>query len=552
MRAPPPVPGFARHLLLLWRMRVDSALGARRGPGRLFAVAGYLASALPALPLAAGGYALLTWSPIARSHLWPRLFYDLLAFVTFCVWVAWPVMSARVDDHSELRRFLAFPITPWRLLVASSLATLVEPLGLVLTAPLLGATFGYLSLLDLSPWAALPHLAAFLVLCVAWSRAALHLVIGVLRRRRGAQAIGGFFAVVVAVSLLIPPVDTSWLEGAGGTLGGVSPEFALQAALGLSRVPTGYLGEGLRTLAAGSLRGALLEWGLLAAFAGVGLYYAWRLLLEFRDVSGRRGAGSVRVRRGLRPFARTRSVLATLVVREALDLWRNPRARLLAFVPLLLAVLIRVFSGRDLILHLVPARADAWLMGGLVLYAAIVFGTTFAQNIFGYDDRGFALYLSAPVDLGTVARAKNLVHGATALLMALGFTVFYRLYFGAGGLFDAAAALLAVATVVPILTASGNVTSALWPVRYHTTLDRRDRQPRAAMLFGLSSAGLGVAPWAAVLGRLGEGPLGASHLAVLAAVALVAWIVAGLTHRRAVRLLVRRREAILQAISRDG
>ncbi|RMF82985.1 MAG: hypothetical protein D6739_07925 [Nitrospirae bacterium] len=28
-------------------------------------------------------------------------------------------------------------------------------------------------------------------------------------------------------------------------------------------------------------------------------------------------------------------------------------------------------------------------------------------------------------------------------------------------------------------------------MRYHTTLDRRDRQPRAAMLFGLSSAGRG-------------------------------------------------------------
>jgi ABC-2 type transport system permease protein len=81
----------------------------------------------------------------------------------------------------------------------------------------------------------------------------------------------------------------------------------------------------------------------------------------------------------------------------------------LAAVPFVLGILLRLLSGRDLFVFFLGQTADAWVLSGLTMYGAILLGSTFSQNSFAYDGHGFAVFVTAPLDLGLVLRAKNLV-----------------------------------------------------------------------------------------------------------------------------------------------
>ena len=70
------------------------------------------------------------------------------------------------------------------------------------------------------------------------------------------------------------------------------------------------------------------------------------------------------------------------------------------------------------------------------------------------------------------------------------------------------------------------------------------------MALGVAAAALGSAPFAAVL-KSGTGPVGWTHAGLLAAAALPGWALYAATWPTACRILVARREAILQAVTRD-
>jgi ABC-2 type transport system permease protein len=431
-------------------------------------------------------------------------------------------------------------------------ASLFEPRALVFYAPLTGAALGYASVNALrAPWLAVVLYVLFALLCAAWSRVALYAVINVLREKHSAEIMGGGLVLFLLAASFIPPVDTSWLTAVGEAgVGGLDMSLIINAAVALGRVPPGFFGDALGQLAWGRLRVALLEAGGLAFFTAVGMGVAYALLLRFHRQVGRAGPG--RKESGdTDPFARTRTRFSTLVMREALDLWRNPRARLLASVPFILAILLKLLSGRDLFVYMLGASADAWLMGGLCIYGAVVIASTFSQNTFAYDGQGFAIFLAAPLDLGDVLRAKNRVQGAAALGMAVLVAVFYRVYFGFGTAVDLACALAAVAAVVPVLLAAGNFLSLYFPVKFHASLKRRDKVPLTASMLGIVAASAGCMPfgWALRLaGREGPGWQTAA-MVVLCAGLNVALYRAVLP--LALRLLEVRREVVLHAVTRE-
>ncbi|MEW6430828.1 MAG: hypothetical protein AB1730_04910 [Myxococcota bacterium] len=545
-------PGFFAHLWLLWGLRLR--IGANRGvPSRWWLpAAAFALSSAPALVLAVTFFGLMQVTAVAESELWPDFILRLLSFVTTCVWVTWPVLSAGVDDHSELSRYAAFPISGFRLMLASTVASLFEPRALVFYGPLVGASLGYV----VARPPAYPLLvgacfAVYVLMNAALSRVGLNVVLNVLRQQRSAELLGGGFAVTLVVASFIPPVDTSWLLNLGKAGVAAVPDTLVEdAALALGRFPTGYFAHALTMAWAHRPLRALADLFGLSVFLAFALWVAWRLLRRFHEQTGR-GSGFAGVNRASNPFARTKTLFGTLAVREALDLWHNPRARLLAAVPFVLGILLKLLSGRDLFVFFLGDTADAWFLGGLCVYGAIVLGSTFSQNAFAYDGHGFSAFLSSPVDLGLVLRAKNLVHAAAGALLAVAAGLFYVVYFGHGTALDVACAFASVATLIPTVLTAGNFLSVFFPVKFHANLKRRDKLPFIASMLGVAAAGAGTAPMAWALRA--RGPAGPTWetLAVVAGAAVLAWLVYWRSLPFSVALLLRRREAVLQAVTRE-
>jgi ABC-2 type transport system permease protein len=550
--APPrKAPGFLEHLWLLWGLRLNIAFNRGKAGRHWLATAAFIGSSAPGFFLGVGAWRLMHNRFIANSATWPDFIVNLLCFVTCCTWVTWPVLSAGVDDHSEVSRYAAFPISSFRLLVASTLASLFEPRALVIFAPLIGAALGYADVRELvwGPLAVLTFVA-FAFFNAALSRVGLYVVLNVLRQQRSAELIGGFFVLFLVAASFIPPIDTSWLFAAGQIQTAVPDSLIADAALALGRVPSGWFGHCLLALWGGYKASALADLVGLIELTILAMVVAYGLLLDFHRQSGRIGPSSGQTRAS-NPFEKTPDRFATLVVREAVDLWHNPRARLLASVPFVLAILIKLLSGRDLFVFFLGATADAWVLGGLSLYGAIVIASTFSQNTFAYDGHGFLVFLSAPVDLGQVLKAKNAVHAGAAVLLAVLCGAFYVVYFGHGTVVDVAVAFAAVGALLPVLLTAGNFLSLYFPVKFHANLKRRDKLPFAASMLGVAAASVGSGPYGFLLRAAGKGGPTPTTVLLLLVCAVVNWGIWYALMPLAIRLLKQRREIVLRAVTRD-
>jgi ABC-2 type transport system permease protein len=546
-------PAFLTQLGLLWGLQLRTGLNRGRPGGWWLQALALGLSVLPGVALALAAYRLLGAEAVRDSPVWPDFLLRLLCFVTTCVGVAWPVLSAGVDDHAELSRYAAFPISSLRLLLASTLASVVEPRALVFLGPLVGATLGALAARPPAHPALLALVfAAYVLFNAALSRVGLYLVLSVLRQARSAELLGGGFAVALALASVIPPVDTSWLVRLGQAGAAAVPDTLLaDATLALGRFPTGRFAHALSASAQGRLQPVVDDLGLLVALTSVALVVAHGLLLDFHRQAGRGGARTARQRRA-NPFARSRSLFTTLVLREALDLWHNPRFRLVLAVPFVLGILLKLLSARALLVFALGDAADAWALGGACVYGAVVLTATFSQNAFAYDGQGLVLLLTSPVELGQVLRAKNLVHGGAGAALAAGVGVFYLASFGPAGLAEVAVAAAWVATVLPVVLAAGNFLSVSFPVKFHVSLQRRDRLPFAASMLGVAAAGAGAWPLFAALRLAGTARPGALVLLAGGVSCAVAWGLYLASWPLAVARLGRRRELVLQAVTRDS
>lgn len=544
------LPSFAEQLRLLWALRLTIGLNRSGRGSRLLAIAGFLASSAPALFLAGSAYQLMHHPVIATSEHWGDFIVRLLCFVTSCGWVVWPVLSAGVDDHSELSRYASLPISGGRLMAASALASLFEPRAFVFFGPLVGAIAGYLHVHGGSFVLAAVGLIAFALLNAAVARIGLHAMLNVLKQPRSVELMGGAFVLTLVACSFIPPIDVSWLWQLQGNVQAVPDTIIADAALALGRFPTGWLGHGVTALSQGRWYLALadlfgiVELTLIAGAVGYGL------LLDFHRQSGRGGiVGSSA--RSANPFATSRSRFAALVTREAVDLWHNPRARLLVSVPFILSILLKLLSARALFAYFLGDSVDLWLMGSLCLYGAVVIASTFSQNTFGYDGHGFVAFVAAPLPLGDVLKAKNLVHAVAGVGLAVAEAVFYAVYFGRGDVLTVTCSVTAALALTPILITAGNFLSLVYPVKFHANLRRRDKLPFAASMLGVAAASLGSAPfvWSARL--LGTQAPSAQTLAMLCLSAGLGWWLYRVTLPTALSLLQRRREAVLAAVTRE-
>jgi ABC-2 type transport system permease protein len=178
-------------------------------------------------------------------------------------------------------------------------------------------------------------------------------------------------------------------------------------------------------------------------------------------------------------------------------------------------------------------------------------GSTFSQNAFAYDGHGFSAFVAAPIELGLVLRAKNLVHAIAAAGLAVLVAIFYVIYFRHGSPLDVVLALASVATLIPTILTVGNALSLYFPVKFHANLKRRDKLPFLASMIGVGAAGVGTWPMAWALRQCGQSGPTLASLAFVMGAATVAWGVYALTLPLAVGKLVARRELILRAVTRE-
>ena len=538
--------------MLLWKLRLTIGLNRGAKSQWWLAIAAFLFSSAPAVVLALGFFGLIRLSSTLELEIWPDFILRLLSFVTTCVWVTWPVLSAGVDDHSELSRYSAYPISSLRLMLASTLASLAEPRSLVFYGPLVGATLGYFTIREVQyPWLIAIGFAAYVMFNAALSRVGLHVVLMVLRQQRSAELIGAGFFISLVVASFIPPVDTSWLFEIGKVGVQAVPDTIVEdATRALGRFPTGFFAHSLWVAAVGEGVRALSDVMALIELTIIAMVIAWGLLIDFHRNSGRGGTLSTS-ERASNPFVAPKTLFGTLVVREAVDLWHNFCVCLLVAVSFVLGILFKLLSGRALFAFFLGATTDAWLLGGLCVYGAIVMGSTFSQNAFAYDGHGFSAFVVAPIDLGLVLRAKNVVHASAGAGLAALVAIFYVAYFRNGGPLDVALALASVTTLIPVVLTVGNALSLYFPVKFHANLKRRDKLPFIASMIGVGAAGVGTWPLAWALRQCGQaGPTILSLVFVLGAAAM-AWGVYAVTLPVAVGKLIARRELILRAVTRE-
>ena len=555
--APRPLPFFG-HLGLIWRLRLTVAANRfRSAAGAAPVVLGGLALGSVSLGLGWGAFAMLSAPAVAASPLWSSFLLRMTVFLLSAVFVTWPVLSAGVDEHTELSRFATFPIRPWRLFAASSVSALFEPRAVVFYPIVVGAALGYAAHRPFPPLQGALLVFAYLCFNVAWGRAGLTLVLNVLRHRRSAEILGVLFLGVLFLATLAPPipVDIGWIyalfEQGGAAVAALGDRLAIAQAASevIGRTPPGLLAVGLEEAAGGwSILAGLRVFELLF-WALVGSAFSFWLLLRFYRGTAR-PAPPRRERAWIGSGARG-GAFGALVEREASDWLRNPKARLLCSVPFFLCILLKLVSARELAAAFFGEATDLWLLWVLCTYAGLVVGANFAQNIFAYDGAGLALLWAAPVRLGTIVAAKNLVHGAGALLVSLLLTAFYGLYVHPFGPASAAAALLALLAQVPVLLAAGNFLSVLAPRKFHASLRRRDRPPALATFGGLAAAAFSVAPTAALIRGLGREAPGAATLAALFGLALLGWLAYWRLLPRACGLLETRRERVLRQVMRE-
>jgi ABC-2 type transport system permease protein len=545
---PPPPPGACQHLWLLWQLRVLLARGGLSTPlTTIPAMGGLVVLAAFGVGAFRGMRALVLSQALADDPLLDAFLVLLVGFVSTTMWVTWPVLTATVDDAAELSRFAMFPLPPQRIFLASVLAALLEPRTMPVWGALAGAAVALVERgLASAPLALVSTLMLGLV-GVVWGRAGLHALLHLLRQRRSAEAMGAGLVLLLCCAAFVPPPDLSWLrEVAQG-------EPNMDRALLTGAVATFTL------LPAGAWAWTLLRGGSSAAFglaylslaAIAGHLVAFQLLVNFhrragRSLPQREPEASERSRR----FAGS-SVLAVLVERELRDLALQPRVRLMIALPFFLGILLKLVGARELATALVGDTADAWLLGGLTSYASLVLAAGLAQNAFGFDGTGATLLLGAPVTSRTILLAKNLAHASLALVVGAAIVLFGACWVTR----PPAATVLFAAVQLPyqlaLLIAAGNVLSVAAPKRFHASLRRRDRPAAAVTAAGLMVAGLAVAPGAALLRASGEGGPGLREIGLLvgaAAVALAAWWMA---LDGAVRLLDRRRPALLRALARQ-
>lgn len=521
------------RLRLGWR-RLRGRGGAAEGAAQLV----LFALAVPAAVALAVALGLGSWRAARAGSAQASV---ALGAILFGLWQTWTAVGVTVSERDalDLRRMLVYPVAPRRVYLLALVASLVaDPLSLTWLL-LLGGVVAGAAVARPGAWILL--LAVALLLFAAATVALVALLqelLARLARRR--------FAREIALAAGLAGWLGFALSGARGA-GAIRTAFPTLARLRWILYPPALAHAAATRLYAGAPARALPWLGLLALAAVATGWLAYRVALGAARAGGEATLAPARRAGPARSLFPER--LGPLFEKEARQLARHPAVRVFALALPALAALAGWKAPLRLQGDLAPLSAALPLFF-LAVYVHLGL-QAFWVNPLAWERGGARTFYLAPIAPGAALAAKNLALLACATLVFLASETAYAAAAGWPEAWAVAGALALELGLAPVLYGLGNLVGILWPRAAPVGAQRSGAlSPLAAV------AGMGIVSGAAVL--FGVPVLLALLLDRLWAVPVL-WAALGLggavawraTLPAAGRLLTRRREAVLAAVTGD-
>lgn len=422
-------------------------------------------------------------APPLYACFWLSAFFSLLL----------PLLLSSGASGIDTSRLVGFPISRWRLFGLTWASAFLGP-DHVFVYPMLLATLCALAFT--APSLGVAEVLIFLLvplILVTWAVAAVHLVQGIMRQRRGKELLGMLGLGALVTASVLPAFIGSGYE--------TDPE---QGAAALSRyshalavlaqvTPPNLAAQGILAAQADASAEVARCLGALLLWLALGLVAAWQV---FRWNLGAASRGSTTSsghaeRLGLPSLRRLLPFLPDVVLavasKELRYLLRSSAGRFnFVMLPLLCSVMLVVFRPQADSVVLGFQSAETLALHGLLLYS-LFFTNNFVSNAAGWEGPGFKLYLLAPVPFRQVLFGKNLgvwIYATSlyALVIAT-WCVFHGL--PSAGVLGSTAIMFGGAML--LFTASGNFASLAFPVaRDISAMKSQPSQP--AILISVATA----------------------------------------------------------------
>ncbi|MBZ5726539.1 MAG: hypothetical protein LAP87_16255 [Acidobacteriia bacterium] len=474
--------------------------------------------------------------------------YLPIGFLAVCFyWQVIPILSASMGSALDMRKLLVYPAPHGRLFLVEVLLRLVN--GVEMTMVLVAGAAGLSLNRAAGGWGALARLAAPVLLFILFNvllASGMRSVLERLLSRRKVRELLAFLMVMLWMAprlVVASGIRPKWLAGAPAAIGmlGWPWSSAARAALGES-APLTLLSLGL--------------WTVVAAWFGRTQFERNLRYDALAAQATPRTTGRARTQSLLERFYRFpgllwRDPLAAIVEKEIRSLARTPRFRMvfvMAFTFGLMVWLPMILGRRS-----GPSAVSRHFLVIVCVYALTLLGQVSYWNCFGFDRSAAIVWFAAPQPLSQVLLGKNIaclifIYLDTLILIGVTFAVRVNI-----GLAQVAETLLVIGICSLYMLALGNISSVQYP---RALSPERVSQGGAssrfqALVFVLYPLAL-LPVFLAYLARYAFASQAAFAL-ILALAAIIGGMLYWIAMGSAVAAATRRRENILQELSRgDG
>lgn len=422
------------------------------------------------------GWLVLLLSSFAQQGSLPELLTQLLLFLLWglisLIWLISPLLFVLQNEnlHLDLHKLLIYPLSFSSLYGLHTLTGLLEPWSLFFYPLLLGLCGG--ALLAQKSGVILPLLLLFPIFVavqVVWSRLLVNWLNNLLRSRQGRERTTLGLIVGILLLAFVPALIGNTLESHPEWQSLLrEPTILLQLTLPLNLLlsfsPPGMATEVLMNALRGhsdqsfGALGGLCCWLLLGICCGQSLLRHMLSQPVAEESARERGLGLWQTDM----FAGLNYATALIVKKDLRSLRRSVIGKLCFWLTPGLLLLLRFLS---------PLPPEAvWPSTALFMGAiGYIFMTALFLfcNCFGLDGAGFKLYLTAPLPIHHLLRAKHLALSCFVSLEFVCVLYLYQAFFNPIPLETLLFVLLTFATVLLGVLPLGTVLS----IRFPTTLD---------------------------------------------------------------------------------